>query len=168
MCGPIALAAGGAAMSLAGSAAQFKGQSEAADAALAQARANAKLAQEAAADAEKRGMDDASRLRGQGDALISAQRVRYAASGVDVTTGTAAEVMAQTRELVTMDEQVLINNAAREAFGLRVHGMQFLAGAAIGQRNSEAEQTGTVLGAIGKGMNSGADIYASGVKAKAW
>lgn len=91
---------------------------------------NTTLADISAEDAIEKG-DKAAELYGsQIRQKIGTQRAGYAAQGVDVNTGTAADVQESTREFGELDEQTIKNNAYTAAFGYR---MQAIGATAAGQ-----------------------------------
>lgn len=114
--------------------------------------ANKQLAEQAAADALARGNQDAGRARMQGSQLIERQKVGYAASGVDATAGTPLQVMAGTRLMSELDARTLENNAAREAWGYKQHGLAYQQQAALERQRYGNRQAGTVLGGIGQAI----------------
>lgn len=59
----------------------------------------------------------AGKLRMEGSKVVAAQRVAFGASGVDGTTGTAADLATGSRLMSELDAQTAINNAARAALG---------------------------------------------------
>lgn len=84
---------------------------------------NARMAEFNANDALKRGEQDAHLIRREGDQVVGAQRAGYAGQGVDVNTGSAAKVQAETRMLSAADMLTAKNNAWREAWGYKVEAM---------------------------------------------
>jgi len=70
-----------------------------------------------AADTLRRGSFVAGLKRMEGTATIAQQKVAYEASGVDSTSGTAAQVAASTRIVSELDAKTLENNAVRAALG---------------------------------------------------
>lgn len=115
----------GAALSVIGMSRSLSANQDETEAAQAEALANAEMADAAAADATMRGGQAAGRQRMEGSQLVEAQRVAYAASGVDTTVGTPANVMADTAAMSELDAKIIENNAAREAWGIKKHGLQY-------------------------------------------
>jgi hypothetical protein len=75
----------------------------------------------AARDVLVRGQLDAQRIREQGALVQGAQQAAYAGQGVALGAGGAPEMAAaDTARVVALDQLTAINNAAREAWGLRV------------------------------------------------
>lgn len=133
----------GLGLSLAGQAEESKG-------AQSQAKENERLAKLAAADALQRGGREAGYTRMAGAQLLSEQKVAAAVSGADPTVGTPAQVQAGSRALVELEARTQENNAAREAWGFKKHGLRYRdaverEGRALGYR-----QAGTILGSVGR------------------
>lgn len=80
---------------------------------------NAKNAERDARLAEKRGEEQAINQGKQVNQIVGQQRVGYAASGVDVSTGSAAAVTAETFKIGFEDMNTIKNNAYLEAMGFR-------------------------------------------------
>ena len=123
----------GAMMALsAGSAlSQFAGQRSAAAAAQQQGdyaasiySQNAELADAQAADAIARGKESELRSRQGTQQVIGAQRAGLAASGVDISTGSAVDVQAEAARVGELDALTIRNNARREAYGFQVQAAQ--------------------------------------------
>lgn len=118
-----------------------------------QAEANKKLADDAAADALQRGAKEAGAVRMAGSELAAAQALAFTNSGVDASVGTAASVQSGTRARANLDALTAANNAAREAWGYKKHGLAFEAQAGINASRRNRELAGTVLGSIGSGVS---------------
>ena len=114
-----------------------------------QARLNTELANAAAADALQRGAADAGQMRQAGAQLAARQAVAYANSGVDASVGTAANVQASAAAQAELEAKTLENNAMREAFGYKKHGLDFQTQAGINASRRAREAAGTALGAAG-------------------
>jgi hypothetical protein len=95
---------------------------------------NARMLEAMARDSIRRGVDDENRFRVDLRGLIGAQRTSYAAQGVEVNSGTALDVQADTAYQGELDALQIRVNAAREAWGFRV----------------EAENTRMQVGALRK------------------
>lgn len=81
------------------------------------ARFNARMEELRAEDARKRGEELAAISRGKTKKLRGSQRAALAASGVDVGTGSAADIQAETEDIGELEAITIKNNAMREAFG---------------------------------------------------
>ncbi len=109
---------------------------------------NARLMDLQATDATARGQLEEQRQRLSTRQNIGASRAALAAQGVDVSSGSAADVQASEAGVGEMDALTIRNNAAREAWGYKV--------GAINER-----QQGTLAAAEG-------DMAASGYRAQSW
>lgn len=81
---------------------------------------NAHIAEEQATDAIARGNVEAARVSLRTRTTVAAQRAAAAGSGVDVSSGSAADLQRDSVYLGAIDEATARNNAAREAWGYRV------------------------------------------------
>lgn len=108
------------ATTVASTANQFVGQRKAAKAAKKEGEYNAKLSDEQAQDAILRGEEAAQYEGSQGRQLTGAQRTSLAAQGIDIGSGSAADVIANDQRLSQLAEMQIRQNAAREAHGLAV------------------------------------------------
>lgn len=91
----------------------------------AMAESNARIAELGAQSALQQGNYEASRLGLQAGKLKSRQKATLAANGVDIGTGSAAELQASTDVLADMDKNTLLANAVRNAWGQRLQGMNY-------------------------------------------
>ena len=119
-----------------------------------QADANTALANTATADAFRRGSQEAGDIRQGGAKLAARQHVAFAASGVDASVGTAADVISSTAAGAELEALTVENNAAREAWGYKKHGLAFQTQAGLDASRRNRETAGTVLGAIGQGVSA--------------
>lgn len=78
---------------------------------------NANIDDLQAAQTIEQGISDAGQTGVQGRRMIGAQRASYGAQGVDVNTGTAADIQHQTSQLTQQQTNALLVNAARTAWG---------------------------------------------------
>lgn len=83
------------------------------------ARINARIAEIGARSALDRGQKEVAGLTLQAGQLKSRQRAAMAANGIDLGTGSAAEVQASTDLMKELDKQTLEANAVRSAWGYR-------------------------------------------------
>ena len=81
---------------------------------------NAKIAEQQAQDALKRGDTAASEHSKRVKVLLGSQRTAMAASGVDSGYGTNLDIQGETRDMGSKDILTIKNNAAREAWGYAV------------------------------------------------
>lgn len=83
---------------------------------------NAGIADAQAKDALEIGEDQESRHQAEVRKLIGEQRVSFAGSGVDISSGSALDVLEDTSFLGELDRATIANNARREAWGFTVQG----------------------------------------------
>ena len=112
---------------------------------------NARVAVFQALNAVERGQRNESRLRLAVRGIIGAQRSAFAAAGVDVNTGSAAEIQADTAALGEQDALTIRNNAALEAWGYRTQ-------AEISRYQAKVQKRAATFGVISTILGSGADI----------
>lgn len=110
---------------------------------------NAKMAEYAAQDAQKRGEEDAMAVQRRAAALKSSQRVALAANGLDLSYGTAADLQDQVDFFGQADAATTRTNASREAWRLRAGGEQDRAAGAAARSNANMQAAGTLLSAAG-------------------
>jgi len=110
---------------------------------------NAKMAEYAAQDAQKRGEEDAMAAQRKAAALKSSQRVALAANGLDLSYGTAADLQDQTDFFGQADAATARTNASREAWRLRAGGEQDRAAGAAARSNANMQAAGTLISAAG-------------------
>lgn len=110
---------------------------------------NAKMAEYAAQDAQRKGEEDAMAVQRKAAALKSNQRVAMAANGLDLTYGTAADLQDQTDFFAQSDAATARTNASREAWRLRSGGQQEAAMGAAARSNASLSAAGTLIGTAG-------------------
>ena len=119
-------------------------------AAEATARNNARMADFAAQDAQRRGEEEAAAVQRRGAALKSAQRVSLAAKGLDLSYGTAADLQDQTDFFTQSDVATTRDNARREAWNLRARGQGMLQQGRADALNSMYGAGGSLLAGAGQ------------------
>lgn len=85
---------------------------------------NARLAEDNAADALRRGSKLAGTLHGKTARSVGQARASYAAQGVDVSSGSAADVQGDIETMGQLDELTAKNNAWKEAYGFKTEALQ--------------------------------------------
>lgn len=80
---------------------------------------NAQLLEQQAQDATERGRADAATARRGTNATAGSQKVALAAQGLDLSEGSAAETIEQTRAVGAVQEMNIKTNAWREAWGYK-------------------------------------------------
>ncbi|WP_332774437.1 hypothetical protein [Pseudomonas sp. ESBL1] len=115
---------------------------------------NAAFAGEAANDAIKRGEFEADQSRIDTRNMIGAQRAGFAANGVDVNSGSAADIQDDTAALGELDALTIKNNAAREAWGYRTQQQQNVLAANTARQSGRAGMFGSLLTAGAQGARA--------------
>lgn len=114
----------GAGMSAMGAYSQAKGQKAALKAESQVQANNATLAEWQAEDAIARGETAAVQVQQQGAQMLGRQRASMAANGVDLSYGSAMQVINDTDYLTAVDASQTMANASREAWGYRMEARQ--------------------------------------------
>ncbi|ALJ15364.1 hypothetical protein LH19_21015 [Sphingopyxis macrogoltabida] len=120
MCNPALLAAGAAAVSAAGQIQAGIYQSRMSRYQAQVAEQNKVLVRENAADAIVQGQEQQRQLGREVAARVGSQEARMAANNVDITTGSAARVIADTRMVGAEDSAAISENVRRRIKGLQV------------------------------------------------
>lgn len=85
---------------------------------------------------------------------IGTQRTAQAGNGIDVNSGSAAQLQDDTAMLGELDALTIQNNAAREAFGYRVQAAQDINNANQAVINAKSKAKGSILGGMGSAFGS--------------
>lgn len=115
--------------------------------------ANAKLDELKAEDAEMRGGLAANNVARQTRQRVGAQRAALAAGGVNVNTGSAADIQAATEAVGALDQTAARTNAWREAWGYRIQGANDTTAAKFAKAAGDNEANSTLLAG---GLNAAA------------
>lgn len=113
------------------------------------ARNNQKMAEYQAQDAQRRGEEEAQAAQRRARGLLGTQRSMMAARGLDLTSGTPAELQMQTEMFGEQDVATSRLNAAREAWAVRADAANQSANARIQARAMRAGAVGSLIGAGG-------------------
>lgn len=166
MCNPAALAtaslagqAGSAGMSAVGAYGAARSQQSALRYQAGIADFNARLSEQRAQIAQQQGREQVYSLQRQAAGLKGEQRRAMAANGIDLTTGTAAEIQTQTDFMSQMDQEQAEVNAVREAWGFRTQGANYQAEARTSRANADAISPG--LAAAGSLLGSATSMASS-------
>lgn len=106
---------------------------------------NAKIADFQAEDALERGDIAASRVRAEGRRIKGSQRVAAAAQGIDVNSGSAAEIQDDTELFSELDANTIRSNAYREAFGYKIDAINSRGRGEMGRLGTEFSGKMTLL-----------------------
>lgn len=106
---------------------------------------NAKNAERDAKLAEKRGEEQAINQGKQVNQVVGQQKVGYAASGVDVSSGSAAAVTAETYKIGFEDMSTIKNNAYLEAMGFRQQAANYRTAGAQALKGAQNSANASIL-----------------------
>ncbi|WP_445505061.1 virion core protein, T7 gp14 family [Microvirga sp. G4-2] len=110
---------------------------------------NAILAQRNADDARKRGEVAEEEHRRKVAQLQGRQSAVMAANGLDLTSGSPLDILADTAQMGELDALTIRNNAEREAKGHQAQGMNFRAEAELNRASAKSAKTAGMIGAVG-------------------
>lgn len=160
----LALTAASAATSAVGARKQGLAAGRQADFEASLADTNAAIAGLQADDAMARGREAASKARSDTRQLLGTERTAAAASGVDATVGSAADVLRDTKYLGALDEQTIMNNARREAWGFEVEAMNATASGRLTRRAGRNARAAGNIGAANSLLTGAAQMIGSSRK----
>jgi hypothetical protein len=167
MCEPTLILSGiGLAISAGGAVAQGIGSANAGAAANDAAKRNSLLADAAAGDALARGNKEAADYRLKAGKVVGTQRAMIGASGVDVGSGTAANISQDTKAIADLDVATIRNNAAREAWGYKTQSSNMLKEGEQALSASQWQAGGSLLTGGANVIGGAADAYRSYKKYK--
>ena len=157
---PLAMMVASAAMSAYGAYNTAKGQQQALNYQGQVATVNAKRAEFAAQDAEERGQKEKQIARQRASAMTGAQRASLAARGMDLTTGSALDLLEDTQYFGELDQETIANNTNKEAWSIRARKDDYTASAAMQRAGA---------GNISPGLSLATSLVNSGASvAKSW
>ena len=106
---------------------------------------NQQMADAAAVTAQQQGAVDQQQKANQEDVLIGQQKAGLAANGIDVGSGTAVDLLADTKAAGEFDQLTITNNAARTAQGFENQGINYQNQAVVNEQESAAALQGGEL-----------------------
>ena len=115
---------------------------------------NAKMSKIQAQDAIDRGDKEAQNYLLKGRQTIGSQRAALAAQGVDVSTGSAADVQADTAVSAAMGAVTIRSNAWREAMGYKAQGVNYQNQGFIAKTSAQNEARTTMLTGVAGGLQN--------------
>lgn len=107
-----------------------------------------------AVDALARGDEAASRSAAATRGVTGGQRAAYGASGVDINSGSAADVIANDKQLGALDVLTLKQNAAREAHGFEMQANLARKAGANAARNYNNQAITTLVTGVAQGVGT--------------
>jgi hypothetical protein len=129
---------------------------------------NAQLSQLASENAVRAGETRAAVVGMHEGQLLGAQKVAFANQGVDVHSGSAADVATNTAQLGAMDQQTIRINAMRQALGYQIQGVNERFAGIFANLAAKNQADSTMLTGGMKfvaGFNKGIDLNWEGRKA---
>lgn len=142
------------AIGLAGSMMQAQGQKQNAAFQSGMMEQNAAFKNQTANETINAGNTSADWQRVRTGQVVGTQRSVQAANGIDVNSGSSAQMQDDTAMLGELDALTIQNNAAREAYGYRVQARQDLMNANQTVQNGQTAATGSILGGLGSAFGS--------------
>jgi len=115
---------------------------------------NAELKEQTAQETLFAGDTSADWQRVRTGQAVGTQRAVQAANGIDVNSGSAAQLQDDTAMIGELDALTIQNNAAREAYGYRIQADQDRMNAVQTVTNAGNKATGSILGGIGGAFGS--------------
>lgn len=115
---------------------------------------NAELKEQTAQETLFAGDTSADWQRVRTGQAVGTQRAVQAANGIDVNSGSAAQLQDDTAMIGELDALTIQNNAAREAYGHRIQADQDRMNAVQTVTNAGNKATGSILGGIGGAFGS--------------
>lgn len=123
---------------------------------------NATLSRQRADDANAMGTRDMERQAWRTRAIMGQQRAAIAASGLDPTMGTPAEILGESALFGEIDQQNIRLNAARQAWGFRADASNFDNDAMLSRWSGRTQSRMTILGSLGQAASMGAGAWGGG------
>lgn len=105
-------------------------------------------------DALERGEKEASAFLLKGRQTIASQKVALAAQGVDVSTGSAAEIQEDTAAQAAIGAMQIRNNAWREAWGYKVQSINYDQQGFIAKTSAQNEARSTMLTGVANAVGT--------------
>ncbi len=156
------LAAASAGMQALGSIAQGKAASNAAKYNAQVAENNAKIAKQNATFAGAEGAQHQEQQGLKNRATSASIRANQGASGIDVNSGSAADVQASQRMLGQLDVANIRANAVRKAYGFQTDAVSYQSEAALQRTNAKNATKAGYIGAASTLLSSAAGMQSSG------
>jgi len=128
-------------------------------------RINSKRAEMQAEDALKRGEVEAARYGNKVNQMVGSQKAALAAQGIDVASGSAADIIDQTYAFGVEDVQTIRNNAFREALGYRQQASDYIGQGNLARSGAKAQANQTLIAGGMKSLSYGISAYGDYKKA---
>ena len=142
------------AIGLAGSMMQAQGQKQNAQFQSGMMEQNAAFKNQTANETINAGNTSADWQRVRTGQAVGTQRSVQAANGIDVNSGSSAQMQDDTAMLGELDALTIQNNAAREAYGLKVQAIQGYSNANATELAGKNAKQNSLMGGVVKGAGS--------------
>jgi len=128
---------------------------------------NAKLDDQQAQNANAAGSYAADQARIRGNLARGSQMAAFAANNVDMTTGSAADILGDTAMFSAQDQRQARTNAALRSYGFQVKELSDTGAAAYAKYSGKTQMTSTFLQGASSmaGMASAGGSFSGGAKA---
>jgi hypothetical protein len=120
---------------------------------------NAKSMEWQADQVIEKGNEDASAYRRKMRQLEGKQKVAMAAGGLDTTSGSAAELLAETQTISVLDQATIKNNAYRAAWGLKSEASNLRGAGEFARVSSESQSRQTLVTGGLNAVSGGVSTY---------
>lgn len=132
-------------------------------------RNNAIMAQQNAQDARRRGDQAAEEQQRKTAAIEGRQRAAIAANGIELTSGSPVDVLADTATFGELDRQTVLNNSEREARGYEAQKLNFTSSAGLNRMKADNASAAGSLGALSSLVNgAGSALRGSSTVSASW
>jgi len=123
-------------------------------------RRNRAISEERGVDARRRGVHEQLVQKSATEQLVGQSRANAAARGVEVGSGSAADIEANLRGVGDIEQSIIRDNAGREALGHRQQASQFEIDAQLEEAGIDSARTARDIG-ISSALISGASSVSS-------
>lgn len=155
MCGPVLLAAA-AVTTLIGGQRQAQAERQIGTANQQIAENSARLSEDSARDANIQGARESQQSAWKTRALIATQRAAAASANVDGQLGSAFDIQSDTALLGGMEQETIMLNAARKAWGFQAEATNYRNQGRLAKFEGNTKARGTILSSIGTSLQLGA------------
>lgn len=126
------------------------------------AEINAAYAEADADEAEKFGYTQASRYQSTIDQTIGAQRIAFAADGIDVSSESARDLQQESKLTGFLNKLDIINHARANALGIKMQAGNIRLQGVLGELQSSLDASGAQSRALFAGIATGASGWRKG------
>jgi hypothetical protein len=144
-----------------GTLASAKAQSNAAAASEQQNRNNAIIAERNSEDATQRGVVAQQDVQLRNRARLGQQKLALSEKNIDVSSGSALDILGDTAMMGKLDEITVRQNFEREAIGYKTQSYNFNAQAEVDRMEAKNASTAGTIGAFSTGLGSLGTIYSN-------